>query len=239
MPQFNEGRAHEEIRNQCERKNPYDYHLFCNRGLYSVSGHQVTFGPIPIWIPTHKAEIMTDEIQKALLEKGYFPKELPPTFTTKDFGTHSPEILEDWASNGVFTKELKRQRGAYTYKLVAAEAEIVSMPKRGYERRNIHITHPIPQALLVLEMARNLRSIQKWLSRQTYSEDSIRVSHEYERSIKGINFNLHSAKKAYIQSTADWLVTTDISRFYPSIYTHSIAWAAYGKENVKSNLTGC
>jgi hypothetical protein len=32
------------------------------------------------------------------------------------------------------------------------------------------------------------------------------------------------------------LVKTDLSRFYPTIYTHSIAWAAYGKERVKSNL---
>lgn len=29
---------------------------------------------------------------------------------------------------------------------------------------------------------------------------------------------------------------TDISNFYPSIYTHSIPWAFYGKEEVKSNL---
>jgi hypothetical protein len=28
---------------------------------------------------------------------------------------------------------------------------------------------------------------------------------------------------------------TDITRYYPSIYTHSIAWACYGKENVKGN----
>jgi hypothetical protein len=58
----------------------------------------------------------------------------------------------------------------------------------------------------------------------------------YERAIKGINHQTHSAKKEYLEATSDWLVKTDISRFYPTIYTQSIAWAAYGKERVKNNI---
>ncbi|MBB1249829.1 RNA-directed DNA polymerase [Rhizobium sp. G21] len=76
----------------------------------------------------------------------------------------------------------------------------------------------------------------KILTLRKYSKDEIIVSDTYDRSIKGINFLLHRAKKEYIESTADWLVKTDISRFYPSIYTHSIPWAAYGKEKVKSSI---
>lgn len=95
-----------------------------------------------------------------------------------------------------------------------------------------------PQALLVHELSGNWKTVQKWLCRQTFSEDEIRVSSQYERSIKGINFPIHRAKKAYLEATSDWVVKTDISRFYPTIYTHSIAWAAYGKDNVKRNLNG-
>ena len=188
---------------------------------------------------------MGTEIQKALLQKGYFPRELPPAFTTDDFGAHSDDIIAEWGSSGVFSRNTrslrktpsgKKRRGVYTYNLFAAEAEIISKPKRGYERRTIHITHPVPQALLAAEMSENWKSIQTWLSRQTYSEDAIRVSSQYERSIKGINFALHNTKTSYLEATADWLVKTDISRFYPSIYTHSIAWAAYGKEKVKRNI---
>jgi hypothetical protein len=47
---------------------------------------------------------------------------------------------------------------------------------------------------------------------------------------------VHQAKKNLIEATSDWLVRTDITRFYPSIYTHSIPWAAYGKKRVKNNL---
>ncbi|WP_299719945.1 RNA-directed DNA polymerase [uncultured Tateyamaria sp.] len=184
------------------------------------------------------------KVHQALLQKGYFPKELPSVFTTQDFGTHVDDILEEWQAAGVFKKVAvpgklpggKKKRGAYSYKLLSAEAERISKPKRGYERRDIHITHPLPQALLAREIGTNWRSVQRWLSRQTFSEDEIRIGQEFERAIKGINFAVHEAKKSYLQATADWVVTTDITRFYPSIYTHSIAWAAYGKERVKQNL---
>jgi len=185
-------------------------------------------------------------ILKALLSNGYFPKELPPVFTTVDFGTHSGAILKDWEQGGLFgvkqAKEFakvggKRFRSKYNYKNVpATDPEVISKPKKLYERRNIHITHPIPQALLSRELADHWPKLQKWLSRQKYSEDEIIISDRYERSVKGINFPIHQAKKSYLEATSDWLVKTDISRFYPTIYTHSIVWAAYGKEKVKTAL---
>lgn len=181
---------------------------------------------------------------RALLSKGYFPKELPPVFTTESFGAHSDDILKDWESDGLFKVEAANKvpvtksykNGSYTYVLTSTEIEVISKPKRGYERRNINITHPLPQALLSYEIAKNWKSVLKWLSRQTFSLDEILISESYDRAIKGINFAIHRAKKSYIEATSDWLVCTDISRFYPTIYTHSIPWAAYGKETVKGNL---
>ncbi len=99
-----------------------------------------------------------------------------------------------------------------------------------------HITHPIAQALLTSEICENWPTVQKWLSRQTFSLDQIRVSSSYDRAIKNINFSAHNAKKGFIEATSDWIVRTDISRFYPTIYTHSIPWAAYGKEKVKADI---
>lgn len=185
-----------------------------------------------------------DDIQVSLLSKGYFPKELPAAFTTETFGTESLDILNDWESAGIFSRNQKKltkkkyKSRAYGYdKIPKTEMEIISTPKLGFERRNIGITHPIPQALLAYEISKNYRKIQKWLCRQTYSLDEIKVSASNDRAIKGINFSLHFAKKSYIESTSDWLVKTDITRFYPSIYTHSLSWAAYGKEKVKSKIS--
>lgn len=187
-----------------------------------------------------------NKILQSLLGNGYFPKELPPVFTTTDFGNHASDVLDEWETANLFSikhpKDFRKVggkclSGRYGYKgLNYADPETISKPKKLYERRNLHITHPIPQALLTKEIAQNWTQLHRILSRRIYSEDEIVISDQYERSIKGINFPLHRAKKSYIEATADWLVRTDISRFYPSIYTHSIPWAAYGKEKVKNAL---
>lgn len=143
----------------------------------------------------------------ALLSKGYFPRELPAVFTTNDFGEHSSDILDEWKDKKVFRVKnagkvpgtSRKKKNAYSYTISDAEIEIISKPKRGYERRNIHITHPIPQALLCYEIAKNWKSIQKWLSLQTFSLDEIRISSSHQRSIKGINFQIHRAKKATLK----------------------------------------
>ncbi|TXN02803.1 hypothetical protein FV222_09220 [Methylobacterium sp. WL103] len=115
----------------------------------------------------------------AILSKGYFPKELPFTFETKDFGIHANEIIDQWRANRVFSLKparkisKKNKRNAYGYIVGATESEVISMPKRGFERRNINITHPIPQDLLCLDLSKNWLSIQKWLMRQKYSIDKI------------------------------------------------------------------
>lgn len=176
-------------------------------------------------------------ILKSLLSLGYFPRELPSAFTTADFGTHADEIIAAWEKAKIFERQpVKKKNNSYTYKIWDTELETISKPKRGYERRSVHITHPIPQAVLCLEIANNWKSISKWLSKQQHSLDKIDISSKYARAIKGIDFRSHETKKDYIESTSDWLVRTDITRFYPSIYTHSVPWAAYGKAQVKSDL---
>ncbi len=188
---------------------------------------------------------MSDTIERmeALLSRGYFPQELPLAFTTESFGRNAAEILRLWSKEKIFSRSAanklpgkKNKRDSYNYSIRDADLDVKSKPKRGFERRNIHIVHPIPQLLLSYEMAKNWNCIQKWLAKQSFSLDRIEISENYPRSIRGINFDIHRAKKGYIESSADWLVKTDISRFYPTIYTHSITWAAYEKERVKKNL---
>src|SRR5690606_20874699 len=135
-------------------------------------------------------------------------------------------ILNDWQSSNVFrikpAKKFpkingKKHRHRYSYEGIPnADPELISKPKRLYERRNLHITHPIPQALLAKEISDNWVTVLRWLSRRKYSIDEIVVSMEHERAVKSINFRAHEAKKSFIEATADWLVCTDISRFYPT-----------------------
>lgn len=188
--------------------------------------------------------LLAEKILVSFLSKGYFPKELPVTFVTQSFAKNARNIIKDWEAQKVFSKRSAKDfksnktfpSGKSGYKELNTEPEVLTKPKRTYERRTIHLTHPIPQSLLCFEISQDWQALQKILSRQIYSQDKIIFSEHYSRGIKDINFPLHRAKKAYVSATSDWLVKTDVSRFYPSIYTHSIAWAAYGKEKVKSDL---
>lgn len=183
-----------------------------------------------------------------LLGSGYLPPQLPITFISQDFGNNSNDIIEDWKGSQLFwesrksiPKNLKRPPGKknspFDYKLkYQPEPECISAPKTQFERRIHHIVHPIPQALLSREISNNWDKIEQWLRRQIYSVDSVRYTPDGDRAIKQVEFALHVAKKQFISSTSDWLVETDIMRFYPTIYTHSITWAAYGKERVKGDL---
>ena len=102
---------------------------------------------------------------QTLLGKGYFPKELPPVFTTEDFGSNIGAILVAWEHAGLFKISKpnsrtvpgsgKYKKNSYTYKIKEKEIETISMPKRGFERRNIHVAHPIPQSLLSFEICKN------------------------------------------------------------------------------------
>tara|TARA_B100000683_G_scaffold273825_1_gene320393 strand:+ start:81 stop:1787 length:1707 start_codon:yes stop_codon:yes gene_type:complete len=186
-----------------------------------------------------------NEIFETMLAKGYFPKELPSVFETKSFAVNAGEIFDEWNKKGIIKKDIcrrkingaqRRMAGCYLYKLASSDPEIISIPKKNYERRNIHLVHPVPQTALVYELAENWRIIQKWLAKQKYSMEALDIKNDENRSINEINFIYHFAKKKYIESVSDWVVRTDISRFYPSIYTHSIPWAAYGKGNVKRDI---
>ena len=62
------------------------------------------------------------------------------------------------------------------------------------------------------------------------------VNAEGPRAIFKLDFGIVDRRTAEILAGYDHAFKTDITRFYHSIYTHSIAWALYGKGWVKNNL---
>ncbi|MCA3597978.1 MAG: hypothetical protein IOC64_07685 [Methylobacterium sp.] len=183
-----------------------------------------------------------DERLRILLAKGYFPPELPDAFTTESFGASAGQIASSWVAAGLVKYEpIKKGQltrdGSFKIKIGAADAEILTKPKKGFERRNFHITHPIPQLFLSKTISHNWRTIAKWISKQKYSVDRIEISDLENRGLKNIKFDVHRIRKSFIDTQSSWIVKTDITRFYPSIYTHSIAWAAYGRSKVKQKMS--
>ncbi|SUI74118.1 antiviral reverse transcriptase Drt4 [Shewanella morhuae] len=163
-------------------------------------------------------------VKDGLLKSNYFPlqknrnEELPSIFNSTLF---SAGIADQLVS-------IKLRNGGY-------DDLSFNVTRFNNVHRKISIPHPLPYAHLVNTITKNWNSISHIEANEnsiirplkhkdgriivmTY-EQSKRKTKRYNDSCKGKKFIVHS----------------DISNFYPSIYTHSIPWALLGVQAAKLN----
>jgi hypothetical protein len=147
---------------------------------------------------------------------------LPPPFHTKEFAEHANEFSGKW--------DHKKINNFWT------KPEHFSSPRYGHARRKLAIVNPINQLSVSTLVAKSWFEIVKSLKRPTVSEFKPKLVLKGKgRAITGIDFDAVARRRTEILSTYGRYVRTDIARFYPSIYTHSIAWAIAGKSYAKAN----
>lgn len=161
---------------------------------------------------------------RKLIRRGYFPAELPPPFTTASYASNAVQFAEKWPA-------------AEIQKFWTAP-ESYSFPRYGDARRKLSIVNPINQLHVSHIISANWDNLRERLNRSEISEFKPHFSGNiiYGRAITNIDFDGVARRKTTILSNFGRYVKTDIARFYPSIYTHSIAWATLGKAHVKANL---
>lgn len=180
---------------------------------------------------------------KKLLEKGYFPKELPPPFETKLFAKNHKVINNKW--DKIIEAEKKQKRGEKKPqankrfqekygKYTSSQLAIFSIPKGIYSRRKLAL--PNPKQYLDLSKA----IIENWsLLRETYKlspySESTPIESGAKRAVRTKSNSWSNFKFQLIEKSFDKKIELrlDISKFYPTIYTHSIPWAIIGKEKAK------
>lgn len=194
-----------------------------------------------------------------LLNKGYFPKELPPCFFTDllgaKFNTVSAELDSKKtarqtafvnAANALTTltraqigEEKLRLKQVFKNRLNYSECGQYSIPKPGLARNIIKIPNPLHQGKLADTIANNYSDIEKLFEKSNLSTTKPKLETEMsqgKRSVKHDNFGLF--KELCIVNSFKYSIQlkTDIAKFYPSIYTHSIPWVTFGgKEKFKRN----
>ena len=158
-----------------------------------------------------------------LISRGYFPRELPPPFTTEAFGA----FVSDTANRQTLPAQKEWTR-----------CVLHNLARPGSLRRQLRIPNPIHHLPLAEEIE------QKWplfvkhfrsaglsasspLVRRTILDRAIvpRLSHRDLSRLRARRF-----------VGARYFLHTDISQFYPSIYTHSLPWAIHGKSYAKSHM---
>lgn len=152
-----------------------------------------------------------------LLQRGYFPIQLPPGFTTSSFSDRRAEYEGRWPTQ-----------------VPATMAERFSVPRSSYYRRNTAILNPIGFYHLARRVSKYWQQINQHYEKSTSSR-SIPLEGGSLRAIKLTKFSELQEDKVTSSSGFRFALVTDISSFFPTIYTHSIPWALHGKAAAKEN----
>ena len=192
--------------------------------------------------------IDSEKIVEWLLNFGYYPEQyvFPPNFKTINFKLNATPY---------HTIKLKKGKHEFSPKLVEKEILNISYPKSELTDRIFGIYHPQYYHDIVWYINKHLNQIlnhlfPKYTKIFSYSfpipvnENNI-GSIGTLRSGRMIYEYLELAEKDLLAESYkyNFLLKTDIKNFYPSIYTHAIAWALHTKEKIRNgnekNLRYC
>jgi hypothetical protein len=161
------------------------------------------------------------------LGQGFFPKELPPSFTTRSFSKFVDRFGPFDPAPATGDKYFKSKLGVY------------NLARPGGRRRRLHIPNPFGYYRLCRLLDGGWERLEKQFSKSQYSV-SIPVPDAtgFRALVPRVDGGELSIERARVRSAARFILRTDISRFYSSIYTHSIPWALEGKTVAKSKRIG-
>ncbi len=158
-----------------------------------------------------------------LLSRGYFPKELPPPFSTEPFAV---AVCFSTATLPASFEDPKLDASLCYHNLARV----------GTLRRRLAIPNPILHYRLCKAIQDNWAQLDTFMRGACLSR-SIPIPGSWgERALVRLRNPADLIlDRAEVRTTSRYLLKTDISRFYHSIYTHSIPWALHGKDYAKKH----
>ena len=170
------------------------------------------------------SEIAADDLYDRLLQHGMFSEKLPPVLTAESFlkycKTKRAQSFED------------RWYGYISYE----NMRNINIP------RNLGIPTPMGHELLCKCLSENWDKIIEHFKTKTSSLPRI-ISRIHIRKMRDIdalfemnykNWRTDGTPEPDIYIGKKYMVHADISKCFPSIYTHAIPWALVGKSKAKS-----
>lgn len=165
-----------------------------------------------------------------LLERGYLPSQLPPSFTTVDLAGNHATLYSQWLALQAAPK-----KGAKIPRSPSGKAELFSVARAGHQRRVTSITNPVAQTYLSTHVAENWAELLKHYRQSRFSASRPRFLHDASRGANISSMQFLYDRKVVESAGYRYMLRTDISRFFPTIYTHSVPWALHGKAIAKRN----
>ena len=178
-------------------------------------------------------KISKDKIAEWLLREGYYPEQyvLPPCFCVKEFSLRIDPYFKVTPDNG-------KKR----YRVTRSDLLSIFFPKSHLTDRVFGIMEPQIYHDIVFHLMNNWDFVQG----KVFHEDILLFSYSFPipvtedtlgdlgtlRSGRMIYEYIEMAENDLIADAHrfQYIITTDIKNFYPSIYTHSLSWALHEKE---------
>lgn len=191
---------------------------------------------------------------ESFLQRGYFPKELPPPFNTLSFGTKYSKIKKEWEAilkNPSSTLKQKADESKENYKerklnfsksfksdqrYISSLCLRYSISKGKLSRRYVGIPNPLNYLYLSEKIIDAWDDIIYIINLSKYSQSKPIYQSEFnKRTFRTSSLGVSEFVKKTLEASYDKKVELklDLSKFYPTIYTHSISWALLGKEKAK------
>lgn len=150
-----------------------------------------------------------------LLDRGFFPQELPPTFRSDNFSN----VIGKFVPAQTYS-------GSTTFYHGATHQGIL---------RKFGVINPINYYLLSSFIADNWAEFVKTynLSKSSGTRPKFPALAAEGRAIEVSALRMKRKSQQHLASGYPVIVNLDINRFYGSMYSHSIPWAALGKDAAK------
>jgi Reverse transcriptase (RNA-dependent DNA polymerase) len=154
-----------------------------------------------------------------MVERGYFPKELPPAFT--------PSALSKVAdANGSAFDT------AYT-KIKHSHPCRYQLARPGSLKRTLAVPNPAFYYKLAAAISSRWAAIESLVNRASLSISKPKVATQGRAIQPTTEHGSLFEKRCEYRSQFRFILHADINQFYPALYTHSIPWATEGKAVAK------
>lgn len=161
----------------------------------------------------------------SLLQRGLFPETLPPCFTSLDLKRSFRGMVP-----AIEAKKFHQKR--------STDYVRYNGTKHDGSRRFFGTPNPISYFYVSDFIAQNWRSFEKRFDVSPFSVSRPKVAKEQDdRPVIIPSLSELTTEASKKLGHSPYLLKTDIAQFFPSIYTHSISWAAHGIEGSKSDTS--
>lgn len=162
---------------------------------------------------------MGSRVSKSLLAKGFFPKELPSIFSSKDF------------ANSV--KNLRARKFGDSKQWTSCDS--YSMPHSKAGRRVAALANPVPFFAASELLSSNWKQIARLYQGSKFSFSRPKFNSKF-RAVASSDFEGYRESLVTRASGYSYVLHADFSRYFPTLYTHAVEWSIHGKAYCKANL---